>query len=415
MPKVRDISLADAGRLKVEFAEQHMPALMKVRQEFEKAKPLKGIKIAACLHVTKETAVLAKTLVAGGAEVALCGSNPLSTQDDIAACLAKEGIDVYAWHGVTTEEYYWCIKQVLDTKPHILIDDGADLISTSIKENKLEGIICGLEETTTGVICFKSMEKEGALKLPIIAVNNAKTKMLLDNIIGTGQSTIDGILRATNILLAGKMFVVAGYGNCGRGLAARARGMGCRVVVTETDPIKALQAFYEGYSLMSMDEASKIGDIFVTVTGNRDVIRGSHMEKMKSGAIIANSGHFNVEINTEELSSLSAGKRTLRPNLEEYKLKTGKVIYLLAEGRLVNLAAAEGHPSEIMQTSFCNQALCVKYAAVQNKARLEKKVYDVPHEIDRQVAELALASYGVKIDSLTQEQKKYLGSWEFGT
>ncbi len=414
MPKVRDMSLADAGRLKAEFAEQHMPALMKVRQDFEKAKPLKGIKIAACLHVTKETAVLAKTLVTGGAEVALCGSNPLSTQDDIAAFLAQEGINVFAWHGVATEEYYWCINQALATGPNILIDDGADLISTAIKENRLDGLICGLEETTTGVIRFKAMERDKALKLPIIAVNNAKTKMLLDNIIGTGQSTIDGILRATNILLAGKTFVVAGYGNCGKGLAKRAEGMGCKVIVTETNPINALQAFYDGFNVMTMEEASRIGDIFVTVTGNRDVIKGSHMEKMKSGAIIANSGHFNVEINTEELSSLSAGKRTIRPNLEEYRLKTGKVIYLLAEGRLVNLAAAEGHPSEIMQTSFCNQALCVKFA-VQNKAKLEKKVYDVPDEIDRHVAELALASYGVKIDSLTQEQKKYLESWEFGT
>ncbi|MBI2674845.1 MAG: adenosylhomocysteinase [Candidatus Aenigmarchaeota archaeon] len=414
MPKIKDLSLAEAGRLKVEFAEQHMPALMRVRQDFEKAKPLKGIMIAACLHVTKETAVLAKTLAAGSAEVALCGSNPLSTQDDVAAYLAKEGIDVFAWHGVTTEEYYWCINQALATGPNILIDDGADLISTAIKENKLEGIICGLEETTTGVIRFKAMERDKALKLPIIAVNNAKTKMLLDNIIGTGQSTLDGILRATNILLAGKTFVVAGYGNCGKGLAKRAEGMGCKVVITETDPIKALQAFYDGYSVMGMDEAAKTGDIFVTVTGNRDVIKGRHIEKMKSGAIIANSGHFNVEINTEELSSLSAGKRTLRPNLEEYRLKTGKIIYLLAEGRLVNLAAAEGHPSEIMQTSFCNQALCVKHAA-QNRGRLEKKVYDVPHEIDRHVAELALASYGVKTDILTQEQKKYLESWEHGT
>jgi adenosylhomocysteinase len=392
-----------------------MPVLAQIKQRFEKEKPLKGATLGACLHVTKETAVLVQALKAGGAKIALCGSNPLSTQDEVAAALAKIGVNVYAWRGETREEYYWCVNKVIDHKPVITLDDGADLVGTlhSKRTDILKAVKGGTEETTTGVVRLRAMEKAKALKYPIVAVNDAYTKYLFDNRYGTGQSTIDGILRATNVLLAGKNFVVCGYGWGGRGLASRARGMGAHVVVTEVNPVRALEAVMDGFQVTSLGEAARIGDIFVTVTGDTSVIRKEHMTQMKDGAIIANSGHFNVEINIPDLDSLASSKRTLRSNLEEYKLRTGKKIYLLAEGRLVNLASAEGHPSEVMDMSFANQALCVEYVVKTKK--LEPKVYDVPKEIDNKVAKLKLKSMGIKIDTLTSEQEKYIASWEEGT
>jgi len=413
--KVKDQNLAPQGALLVEWATKHMPVLAQIRSRFEKEQPLKNVTVGACLHVTKETAVLAETLKAGGAEVALCGSNPLSTQDEVAAFLAEKGINVYAWRDQTTEEYFWCINRVLDHKPQVTLDDGADLVGTLHKERTelLANVTGGTEETTTGVIRLRAMEKDGALKYPIIAVNDAYTKYLFDNRYGTGQSTIDGILRSTSLLLAGKNFVVAGYGWCGRGLAMRAKGMGAQVIVTEIDPTKALEAIMDGFRVMPMNEAAKIGDFFVTLTGDISVIRKEHMLKMKDGAIIANSGHFNVEINIPDLENLSSSKRTVRPNLEEYSLKDGRKLYLLAEGRLVNLAAAEGHPSEVMDMSFSNQALSVEYL-VEHRG-LETKVYRVPKEIDELVAGLKLKAIKVEIDELTEEQKKYLATWEAGT
>jgi adenosylhomocysteinase len=413
--KVKDINLAPQGALLVEWATKHMPVLAQVRKRFEKEQPLKGVTVAACLHVTKETAVLAETLKAGGAKVALCGSNPLSTQDEVAAYLATKGINVYAWREQKTDEYFWCINQVLDYKPQITLDDGADLVGTLHKDRTelLTNITGGTEETTTGVIRLRAMEADGALKYPIIAVNDAYTKYLFDNRYGTGQSTIDGILRATSLLIAGKNFVVAGYGWCGRGLAMRAKGMGAQVIVTEVDPTKALEALMDGFRVMPMSEAAKIGDFFITLTGDIHVIRGEHMEKMKSGAIIANSGHFNVEINIPELEKMSVSKRTVRPNLEEYSLKDGRKLCLLAEGRLVNLAAAEGHPSEVMDMSFANQALSTEYLTKQKGMKV--KVYRVPKEIDELVAGLKLKALEVEIDELTEEQKKYLATWEEGT
>ena len=413
--KVKNLSLADKGNLLIEWASNHMPVLNQIAQRFSEEKPLKGLRIGACLHVTKETAVLVKTLAAGGAEVALCGSNPLSTQDEVAAALAKVGIKVYAWRGESRDEYYWCINRVIDHQPTITLDDGADLVSTihSSRREALENIRGGTEETTTGVMRLRAMAEKGVLQYPIIAVNDAYTKYLFDNRYGTGQSSIDGILRATNILLAGKRFVVCGYGWCGRGLAIRARGMGANVIVTEVDPLRALEAVMDGFQVMPMSEAAAIGDIFVTATGNIAVIRGEHMLKMKDGAILANSGHFNVEISLPDLKEISVSKRTIRPNLEEYKLKNGRRIYLLAEGRLVNLASAEGHPSEVMDMSFSNQALCVEYLA--RNPRMEPKVYRVPKEIDEMVAKLKLKSMGIEIDKLTEEQKKYISSWESGT
>jgi len=371
--------------------------------------------IGACLHVTKETGVLIETLVAGGADIALCGSNPLSTQDEVAAALAEKGINVYAWRGETTEEYYWCVNQAIDRTPQITLDDGADLVNMVHVKRKeaLKNIKGGTEETTTGVMRLRAMEKTGALRYPIIAVNDAYTKYLFDNRYGTGQSTIDGILRATNILLAGKNFVVCGYGWCGRGLAFRARGMGANVIVTEVNPTKALESVMDGFRVTAMDEASKMGDIFVTATGNLNVIRKEHMLKMKNGTILANSGHFNVEINISDMESISSSKRTIRPNLEEYALQNGRRLYLLAEGRLVNLAAAEGHPSEVMDMSFANQALCVEYLV--KKGKMEPKVYMVPKEIDELVASLKLKAMNVKIDELTEEQKEYITGWEAGT
>jgi adenosylhomocysteinase len=413
--QVKDLSLAAQGALQIEWASAHMPVLNQVKSRFLIEKPLKGLLLGACLHVTKETAVLVETLMAGGAKVALCGSNPLSTQDDVAAALAAKGVYVYAWRGQSTEDYYNCINKVLDHKPEITLDDGADLVGT-LHSKRVEGLKYvkgGTEETTTGVVRLRAMEKDGSLKYPIIAVNDAYTKYLFDNRYGTGQSTIDGIIRATNSLLAGKTFVVCGYGWCSRGIAMRAQGHGANVVVTEVQPTRALEAVMNGLRVMPIGEAAEIGDIFVTATGDINVIRKEHMKKMKDGSIIANSGHFNVEICIPDLDDLSTSKRTLRPNLEEYTLKDGKKIILLSEGRLVNLAAAEGHPSEVMDMSFANQALCAEHIA--NTKKLEPKVYTVPCEIDDGVASLKLKAMGVKIDTLTAEQKKYLATWEMGT
>ena len=413
--KVKDILLAKQGMLSIEWASKHMPVLNQIKRQFEKEKPLAHVMIGACLHVTKETAVLVDALSAGGADVALCGSNPLSTQDEVAAAIAEKGISVYAWRGETTEEYYWCVNQVIDHKPMITLDDGADLVGTlhAKRTEALKGVKGGTEETTTGIMRLRAMEKAGALKYPIMAVNDAYTKYLFDNRYGTGQSTLDGIVRATNVLLAGKNFVVCGYGWCGRGLALRARGMGASVIVTEVDPVRALEAVMDGFRVMPIDKASPIGDIFVTTTGNISVIRKEHMLKMKDGAILANSGHFNVEINIPALNSISSSNRTIRPNLEEYRLQDGKKLYLLAQGRLVNLAAAEGHPSEVMDMSFANQALSVEH--LTKKEKMEPKVYSVPKEIDELVAKLKLRAMNVDIDELTEEQEKYIATWEAGT
>jgi len=413
--KVKDHSLAPQGSLLIEWASMHMPVLNQIKIRFERERPFKGITLGACLHVTSETGVLVETLTAGGADVALCGSNPLSTQDEVAAALAEKGTSVYAWRAETTEEYYWCVNKVIDHKPMITLDDGADLVSTihTKRTEALESVKGGTEETTTGVIRLRAMEKAGALKYPIIAVNDAYTKYLFDNRYGTGQSTLDGIIRATNVLLAGKNFVVCGYGWCGRGLALRARGMGASVIVTEVDPLRALEAVMDGFRVMPMDKASLIGDIFVTTTGDISVIRKEHMLKMKDGAILANSGHFNVEISIPDLESVSVSKRTMRPNLEEYRLQDERKLYLLAQGRLVNLAAAEGHPSEVMDMSFANQALCVEH--LTKKEKMEPKVYSVPKEIDELVASLKLRAMNVEIDKLTEEQKKYISTWEAGT
>jgi len=413
--KVKDLTLASQGHLQIEWASKHMPVLAQIKKRFSKEKPFKGLTLAACLHVTKETGVLSETFLAGGAKLALCGSNPLSTQDDVAAALAKTGVNIFAWRAQTKDEYYWCVERALDFKPIVTLDDGADLVGTlHTKRTKgLSKIKGGTEETTTGVLRLRAMEKAGALKYPIIAVNDAYTKYLFDNRYGTGQSTIDGILRATNILLAGKNFVVCGYGWCGRGIAMRAQGMGANVIVTETNPIRALEAAMNGFRVMPIAEASAIGDIFVTATGDTSVIRKEHMQKMKDGTILANSGHFNVEINPKHLEELATSKRNIRPNLDEYTLSDGRRLYLLAEGRLVNLAAAEGHPSEVMDMSFANQALCVEHL-VKSK-RMPPRVYTVPKGIDETVAKLKLKAMKMEIDELTNEQKKYLATWEMGT
>jgi len=413
--QVKDRSLAPQGRLQIEWASAHMPVLNQIKSRFSKEQPFKDLMLGACLHVTKETAVLVDILMAGGAQVALCGSNPLSTQDDVAAALAEKGAHVFAQRGQTTEEYYWCIDKVLDYKPVITLDDGADLVGTlhSKRTEALASVKGGTEETTTGVLRLRAMEKTGSLKYPIIAVNDAYTKYLFDNRYGTGQSTIDGILRATNTLVAGKTFVVCGYGWCARGIAMRAQGMGANVIVTEVNPLRALEAAMNGLRVMPIAEAAAIGDIFVTATGDINIIRKEHMQKMKDGAIIANSGHFNVEISLKDLEDVSTAKKTMRPNLEEYTLKDGRRLYLLAEGRLVNLAAAEGHPSEVMDMSFANQALCAEY--MTKTAKMPPKVYIVPKDIDETVAELKLKAIGIKIDELTPEQKKYLATWKMGT
>jgi len=414
---IKDIKLAEKGKLRIEWAEMDMPVLRMIRDRFKKEKPLKGVKLAACLHVTTETANLMITLKEGGAELALCASNPLSTQDDVASALVKYyKIPVFAIKGEDRDTYYKHIYQALEIKPHITMDDGADLVSTLHKEKRklLSHVLGGTEETTTGVIRLRAMADDGALKYPVIAVNDAYTKHLFDNRYGTGQSTIDGILRATNRLLAGSIFVVCGYGWCGRGVAMRAKGMGARVVVTEVDPLKALEAVMDGFDVMPIIDAAKIGDIFVTVTGNINVISEKVFSKMKNGAIVANTGHFNVEIDIEGLNKLSKSKRVIREFVEEYTLKDGRRIYLLAEGRLVNLSAAEGHPAAVMDMSFANQALSAEYI-FKNAKKLEKKVYSVPEEIDREIARLKLESMGIKIDKLTKEQDKYLHSWQMGT
>jgi len=413
--KVKDTSLASKGSLQMEWASEHMQVLNQIKKRFSEEKPLKGLTLGACLHVTKETAVLVEAFLSGGAKVALCGSNPLSTQDDVAAALAERGVNVFAWRGQTTEEYYWCVERVIDYKPVITLDDGADLVGTvhSKRTEALSNIKGGTEETTTGVLRLRAMEKTEALKYAIIAVNDAYTKYLFDNRYGTGQSTIDGILRATSILLAGKNFVVCGYGWCGRGIAMRAQGMGANVIITEVNPLKALEAAMNGFRVMPITEAAAIGDIFVTTTGDISVIRKEHMQKMKDGVILANSGHFNVEINIKDLEELATSKRNIRPNLDEYKLKVGRKLYLLAEGRLVNLASAEGHPAEVMDMSFANQALCVEYLVKTEK--MPPKVYMVPKEVDEAVARLKLDAMKIKIDQLTDEQKKYLATWEMGT
>jgi adenosylhomocysteinase len=414
---VKDLGLANKGKLRIEWAAQEMPVLKSITERFRKEKPLKGIRVTACLHVTTETASLMETLKAGGAEISLCASNPLSTQDDVAASLVKNsGISVFAIKGEDTKTYYRHIKDSLAIKPQITMDDGADVVSTLHKEEKalLKYVIGGTEETTTGVIRLKAMAADGALQYPIIAVNDAYTKHLFDNRYGTGQSTMDGIIRATNRLVAGSVFVVSGYGWCGRGVAMRAKGHGARVIITEVDPLKALEATMDGYEVMPMKDAARIGDIFVTATGDINVISKEHFMAMKDGAIVCNTGHFNVEIDIESLQKMSKAKRIIRDYVEEYTLKNGRRIYLLGEGRLINLAAAEGHPSAVMDMSFANQALCAEYM-VKNAKKLQKTVYSVPEKIDKEIARLKLKAMGIKVDTLTPEQKKYLQSWEMGT
>jgi adenosylhomocysteinase len=414
---IKDIRLAKKGKLRIEWANEYMKVLQLVRKRFKKEKPLKGVTVACCLHVTTETANLAYTLKEGGADVVVCASNPLSTQDDVAASMVKDlKIPTFAIKGEDNAKYYRHINAVLDANPNVTMDDGADLVSTVLKTRKaLAGkMLGGTEETTTGVIRLRSMEKSGVLLYPIIAVNDADTKHLFDNRYGTGQSTIDGIIRATNVLLAGANFVVCGYGWCGRGVAMRARGMGANVIIIEIDPLKALEAVMDGYSVMPLKEASRAGDVFVTLTGDINVIRKEHFAIMKDGAIVANSGHFNVELDIPALEKMSIKKRVVREFVEEYTLKGGKRINLLGSGRLINLAAAEGHPASVMDMSFANQALACEYVA-KNYKRLERKVYKVPEFIDKNIAKLKLESLGVKIDNLTEEQKKYLESWESGT
>jgi len=413
----KDLSLAAKGKLRIEWAEAEMPVLRLIRERFEKEKPLRGLRLGACLHVTTETANLAITLKAGGAEVFLCASNPLSTQDDVVASLVMDyGIPTFAQKWEDGPTYYRHIESVLARKPHITLDDGADLVSSLHKEHKdlIPNIIGGTEETTTGVIRLRSMEAQGVLEFPILAVNEADTKHLFDNRYGTGQSTLDGIMRATNVLLAGKNFVVAGYGWCGRGLATRARGMGANVIVTEVDPTRALEALMEGYRVMPMAEAAPIGDFFVTLTGDINVLDAQHLAAMKDGAIVANSGHFNDEINMVALERDSKPKRRIREFVDEYTYPDGHRVYLLGEGRLINLAAAEGHPASVMDMSFANHALGAEYL-LQRSKELEKKVYVVPQEIDKEIARLKLKAIGVSIDVLTEEQEKYLTSWESGT
>jgi adenosylhomocysteinase len=414
---IKDPKLAEGGRRRIDWAEREMPVLRLIRERFAKERPLKGIRMSACLHVTTETANLAQTLHLGGADLVITASNPLSTQDDVAAALVNiYEVPTFAIKGEDNVTYYKHIKAALDHAPQITMDDGADLVSTMHKERRdlLKDVMGGTEETTTGVIRLRAMAADGALKFPVIAVNDAQTKHLFDNRYGTGQSTIDGIVRATNVLLAGKVFVIAGYGWCGRGLANRARGMGANVVITEIDPLPALEAVMDGFRVMKMTEAAKIGDIFVTVTGDLNVIDSQHFEAMKDGALVANSGHFNVEINIPALEKMSKEKRLVRPFVDQYVMEDDRRINLLGEGRLINLAAAEGHPASVMDMSFANQALSVEYM-VKNADKLEKKVYGVPDEIDREIARLKLNAMGVKIDKLTPAQEKYLNSWEEGT
>ncbi|GAB6943778.1 adenosylhomocysteinase [Vulcanisaeta sp. JCM 14467] len=435
--KVKDISLAEKGRLLIEWAERHMPVLMKIRERFSSEKPLEGIKISASLHVTKETAVLVRTLVTGGATVTLVPSNPLSTQDEVAAALAEEGVHVYAWKGMNEREYYNAIGFAISQEPVVTMDDGADLTVTlhklalGVKSNEVSyaletagdrdfgrligNIYGGTEETTTGVIRLRAMAKEGTLRYPIIAVNDSYTKYLFDNRYGTGQSTWDGILRATNILVAGKVVVVAGYGWVGRGIAMRAKGLGARrVIITEVNPVRALEAVFDGFEVMPMSEAAEVGDIFITATGDINAITLDHILRMKDGAVLANAGHFNVEIDVAGLERVASEKRRIRDYVVEYELPNGKRIYLLAEGRLVNLVAAEGHPSEVMDMSFSNQALAVEYI-VKNRGKLSLGVHKLPDELDMEVARLKLETMGIRIDQLTEEQRHYISSWGLGT
>lgn len=413
--EVKDIKLADQGMKNIEWAEMQMGALLKVRERFAKEKPLKGVRIGLALHVTKETAALVRTLIAGGADVAITGCNPLSAQDDVCAALAKQGVRVWAYKGETKEDYYTYINKVIEFKPQITIDDGCDLVTEIHTKHPelIPAIIGGAEETTTGVIRLRAMEKDNALKYPMIAVNDLKTKHLFDNYLGTGQSTIDGILRASSILIAGTNFVVCGYGNCGKGVAERAKGMGANIIVVEVDAFRVLQAKTDGCRVMPIAEAAKIGDVFVTVTGNKHVISVEHIKEMKDGAILANSGHFDVEVDVEGLEKI-AKKRRIRPFMDEYLLKNGKRVFLLGEGRLVNLAAAEGHPSVVMAQSFCGQSLACEYL-VKNKGKLKPAVIRLPEEIDYHIAELQLEALGVKYDKMTSEQKKYMESWKEGT
>ncbi len=414
---VKDLALAPAGVVRIEWADRQMPVLAAIRERFERERPLEGIRISACLHVTTETANLARALQAGGADVVLCASNPLSTQDDVAAALVEEyGISVFAIRGEDNDTYYSHIEAAVDHHPQLTMDDGADVIGVLHKERRdqLGEIIGGTEETTTGVVRLKALEAEGELAFPIVAVNEADTKHLFDNRYGTGQSTIDGIIRATNVLLAGRRFVVAGYGWTGRGVAMRARGMGAHVIVTEVDPVRALEALMDGYEVMSMERAAEVGDLFCTATGDKNVISRAALERMKDGAILSNTGHFNVEIDIPALRELAVAVRGSRPNVEEFELADGRRLYLIGEGRLVNLAAAEGHPASVMDMSFANQALSAEYV-VSHADELEPRVYVVPREIDREIARLKLESMGVEIDSLTEEQARYLSSWDEGT
>jgi len=414
---IRDLNLAEGGRRRMDWASREMPVLAILEERFRRERPFEGVRMSCCMHVTTETANLMRTMQAGGADIVLTASNPLSTQDDVAAALVSHyEIPVYAIKGEDDKTYYKNLRAALDHAPHITMDDGADLVSTIHKERRdlIPNIVGGTEETTTGVIRLRAMAADKMLEFPVMAVNDAMTKHFFDNRYGTGQSTIDGILRATNVLLAGKTFVVAGYGWCGRGLALRAKGLGANVIVTEVDPMAAMEAVMEGYRVMPMAEAARIGDIFVTVTGDVHVIDKHHFEVMKDGALVANSGHFNVEINIPSLEAMSVEKRLVRPFVESYRLSDGRVISILGEGRLINLAAAEGHPASVMDMSFANQALGAEYM-LKNADKLEKRVYDVPEEIDREIARLKLLAMGVKIDTLTEEQVKYLGSWEEGT
>jgi len=413
---IKDPALAPQGHLRIQWAAREMPVIALIRERFREERPLAGLRIAGCLHITTETANLALALKAGGAQVALCASNPLSTQDEVAAALVEMGISVFAIRGEDRETYYRHIHQALDRKPHITLDDGADLVGTVHKERRelLNGLLGGTEETTTGVIRLRSMARAGALAYPIIAVNEAQTKYLFDNRYGTGQSTIDGITRATNILWAGKTVVICGYGWCGRGVAMRARGLGAQVIVTEVEPVRALEAAMEGFRVMPLREAAPLGDIFITLTGNINVIDREHLLLMKDGAILANSGHFDVEINIPALQELAEERRLIRPLVEEYRLKDGRCLYLLAQGRLINLAAAEGHPASVMDMSFANQALCVEYIA-RREGKLPVAVHPVPQEIDQEVARLKLRAMGLAIDLLTEEQERYMSQWEMGT
>ncbi len=414
--KVKDISLAEAGRKKIDWAEAHMPVMMALRKKYSESKPLKGMRIAGCIHVTKETAVLVRTFMAAGAEVSWSGCNPLSTKDDVAAALAADGASIYAWHGLSVEEFYWCIERTLDFKPTLTLDDGADLIFTIHNRfpELAKTIIGGTEETTTGVHRLRAMGNDGKLLYPVIAVNDAETKWDFDNIYGTGQSSLDGIIRSSNILLAGKVFVVAGYGHCGKGLAMRARGMGSRVIVTEVKPTVALKAVMDGFDVMPMDEAAKVGDIFITATGMKDVIVKRHFEAMKDGAVVCNTGHYDVEINIPELEQVATSHREIRLNNDEYTKADGKKIYLLCRGRLVNLAGAEGHPSEVMDMSFANQFMSM--LRMKNEgAYMEKKVYDISEEQDQEIALLKLGTMGKAIDKLTPEQVVYATDYSAGT